>query len=134
MAKVPKSRKRANPERDEYGRAIVVLPVPKKRKGVESKLVKACLEYLGYAGVYAFRVNNGAVYDPSRKRFRSMSGTPGVADIIGVRNGQFLAVEAKTAKGTQSADQKIFQAAVEAAGGQYILARSLDDLSDRLTF
>lgn len=98
----------------------------------ESKLVKACLEYLDYYGAYAFRVNNGAVYDPSRKCFRRMSGTPGVADIIGIYGGNFLAVECKTAKGRQSDDQKAFEKAVKNKGGVYILARNLDDLADGL--
>ena len=98
----------------------------------ESKLVRACLEFLELKGWYAFRVNNMGVYDPTRKVYRTFSGTPGVADIIAVRFGRFLAVECKTKTGVQSAAQKTFQCNVEANGGVYVLARKVDDLDDGL--
>lgn len=46
--------------------------------------------------------------------------------------GRFLAIEVKGPKGKQSDEQAEFQKAVEAAGGIYCLARSLQDVIDCL--
>jgi predicted SprT family Zn-dependent metalloprotease len=46
-----------------------------------------------------------------------------------VVNGQYVGIEVKAAKGKQSDHQKEFQRQLEAAGGRYILAYSLDDVS-----
>ena len=55
----------------------------------------------------------------------------GVADIIGVLpGGRFLAVECKSVRGRQTEPQRAFQEAVEASGGLYVLARSVEDLKD----
>ena len=54
-------------------------------------------------------------------------GTPGQADIMAIRAGRLLAIEVKTATGRQSAAQLAWQRALEAAGGVYVVARSVDD-------
>jgi hypothetical protein len=54
-------------------------------------------------------------------------GVAGCPDIIGCYKGRFVGIEVKTPKGRQSDQQINFQAAVERAGGIYILARSVDD-------
>lgn len=54
-------------------------------------------------------------------------GVPGCPDIIGCFRGRFIGIEVKTPAGRQSDQQKHFQAAVERAGGIYILARSVAD-------
>lgn len=46
--------------------------------------------------------------------------------------GRYVAIETKAPKGVLSEDQKNFKAAVEAAGGLYIVARSLDDVIQAL--
>ena len=56
----------------------------------------------------------------------------GVADILGVLkdgSGRMLAIEVKTPKGRQSADQKLFEKRLTMLGGVYILARSVEDVS-----
>lgn len=55
-------------------------------------------------------------------------GHPGIADIIGIYKGRFLAIEAKVGKNDQSPAQREFERSVKAAGGIYILAYSLDDV------
>jgi hypothetical protein len=52
----------------------------------------------------------------------------GSPDIVCVINGQYVGIECKGTKGKQSDNQKDFQRRLEAAGGRYILARSLDDV------
>jgi hypothetical protein len=45
-----------------------------------------------------------------------------------VIGGQYVGIEVKAPKGKQSEHQKEFQEALEAAGGRYVLAYSLDDV------
>lgn len=60
-------------------------------------------------------------------------GLKGSADMLGIlKGGKFLAIEVKTATGRQSEQQKSFQKMIEAFGGVYILARSVDDVNRRL--
>jgi hypothetical protein len=54
-------------------------------------------------------------------------GAPGQPDIMAIAAGRFVGIEVKTEIGRQSANQKIWQAAIEAAGGVYVLARSVSD-------
>lgn len=57
------------------------------------------------------------------------AGTPGQADIIGIRapSGQLIGLEIKTGSGTQSREQKSWQAMVERFGGAYCVVRSVQD-------
>lgn len=55
-------------------------------------------------------------------------GLPGSPDIIGVHAGRAIGIEVKTAIGRQSDQQRRFAARWTAAGGLYVLARSVDDV------
>lgn len=55
-------------------------------------------------------------------------GLKGSADILGASRGHPIAIEAKTGTGRQRDQQVKFQRAWEAAGGLYILARSVEDV------
>jgi Holliday junction resolvase len=55
----------------------------------------------------------------------------GISDLTAVRAGRVLFIELKTARGRQSDYQKQFQADLEAAGGEYVLCRGVDDLQGR---
>jgi len=57
-------------------------------------------------------------------------GMAGQADIPGILDGRAIEVEVKPDTGRQSQDQKHWQAAVERAGGVYLLVRSVDDAID----
>ena len=60
-------------------------------------------------------------------------GVPGQADITGITaDGRRIEIEIKTATGRQSDQQKNYQAMIERFGGLYILARSVDDVEDKL--
>jgi hypothetical protein len=63
----------------------------------------------------------------SQKHFYRF-GALGSPDIICVIDGQYVGIEVKGPKGKQSAHQKEFQKKLEAAGGKYILAYSLEDV------
>lgn len=78
-----------------------------------------------------WRNNTGSIKTPDG-RFVTF-GLKGSADILGImRGGRFLAIEVKTATGRQSEHQKNFQNMIEAFGGVYILARSVEDVKRRL--
>lgn len=79
-----------------------------------------------------WRQNSGLLYAPGPggtvRRIRA--SVPGAADITGVRlpSGQRIEIEVKAALGRQNDDQKAFQKMIEAMGGKYILARSVEDV------
>lgn len=58
---------------------------------------------------------------------RMMVGVIGQPDIQGCLDGRWIGIEVKTEKGRQREGQKVFQAAIERAGGVYIIARSPEE-------
>lgn len=93
--------------------------------------------------LYFWRANTGgAKFDNFFVKFNES----GVSDFLGLQAmfvenkfggtvfvGRFVAIEAKREKGgTQSDDQKRFQANVEAHGGLYVIARSVDEVAKAL--
>lgn len=56
----------------------------------------------------------------------------GVPDVIAVLSGRCIGIEAKSETGRQSPDQAAFQAALDKAGGKYILVRSAGELSAKI--
>ena len=55
---------------------------------------------------------------------------PGLSDLVAVKDGRVLFIELKTKTGRQGKNQKIFQADLEAAGGEYLLVRGIEDLEE----
>lgn len=53
---------------------------------------------------------------------------PGGADLIGIFEGRFLAIEVKSRTGRSSPEQVVFGELVKRKGGIYILARSVEDV------
>lgn len=93
------------------------------------------MQYLAWdRSVFAWRQNVGAATFEqvnkagAKKKYFVQFGHPGIADIIGIYKGRFLAIEAKVGKNDQSPAQREFERSVKAAGGIYILAYSLDDV------
>jgi hypothetical protein len=89
----------------------------------EITLVKEILAVIGSRNdVRVWRNNTGTLIDSL--------GLVGSADILGIiaPQGRFLAIECKTRTGKQSDQQRNFQKMIEAMGGIYILARSLEDV------
>lgn len=54
----------------------------------------------------------------------------GIADLYAIKGGRSVWVEVKTATGKQSPKQVEFQFCIESAGGEYRVARGIDDVSD----
>lgn len=78
-----------------------------------------------------FAVPNGGKRKNRQGRWMIEEGlTSGVADIILLvpnRRHPYLCIENKTPTGRQSPAQKLWQTAVEAAGGKYVIVRSVDE-------
>ena len=77
-------------------------------------------------GLVLFR-NNIGVAEMRGYKVRFGVGGPGGADLIGLFNGRFIAIEIKTPIGRQSPDQKTFQRLIESKGGEYVILRSVDE-------
>ena len=76
-------------------------------------------DYLRSKGWFCFHVLQG------------LGAYRGISDLIAVKDGRVLFVELKTARGRQSEHQKEFQTDLEAAGGEYLLCRGVEDLQER---
>jgi hypothetical protein len=96
----------------------------------ESEIQKQILDYLALKRIFHYRNNSGAFVDSQKHFYRF--GALGSPDIICVIKGQYVGIEVKAAKGKQSEHQKTFQQALEAAGGKYVLAYSLEDVTNLL--
>ena len=78
---------------------------------------------------FGFRMNTGV--STHGDRF-TRYGLPGQPDIFLIYRERFIGVEVKSKTGRQSDKQKQWQRNCERGGGIYILARSVDDVRDRL--
>jgi hypothetical protein len=96
----------------------------------EGAVVRAILVELGSRpDVLVYRCNV-VVAKRGRKQVRSLPN--GHPDILAIHQGRYIAIEAKTETGRQSQRQKLFQQAVERAGGVYVIARSVSDVLEAL--
>ena len=86
----------------------------------EKDIRRVCKDYLLVKGWFVFHLLQG------------LGCYPGLTDMVAVKEGRVLFIELKrTGKGKQTERQKIFQADIERAGGEYILAECLEDLIDK---
>jgi len=89
-----------------------------------NKLTVSIIRFLQTNGCQAERVNNIA-----RKvggRFVKSNMTRGTADIHAIVKGIALKIEVKIGKDRQSEAQKLYQEAIENAGGIYYIAKDFD--------
>lgn len=109
------------------------------RNVLEEQLVPTLLEILcGGTGLVLWRNNAGmdSHWPSGEKRkapIRYGVGAPGGADYIGLYNGKFVAVEFKTARGEQSADQRAFETVVVGNRGVYAVIRCAADATELLS-
>ena len=92
----------------------------------EHKIQQQIMELLSQAGIYCWRNNVG-------RKHNLYFGKKGSADITGLlKSGRRLEIEVKDYKGKQTPEQIEFQRMIEKNNGIYILARSVDDVVDKL--
>jgi Holliday junction resolvase len=90
-----------------------------KQKLTETDIRRQVTDYLQLRQYFCFYVLQG------------LGAYKGIPDLIAVKNGRVLFIELKTPRGRQSDYQRKFQADLEAAGGEYVLCRGVDDLQGR---
>lgn len=119
-------------------------PAKKGKQSPANALTDAICKYVRSLGGAAARINVMGIYDEKMGKFRPSGSTRGVEDVdcvkpIYVRTltsdqpikvGLKVAVEVKIGKDRQSDDQKKRQAAVEASGGVYIIAKTFDQFKE----
>lgn len=94
-----------------------------------SDLLRAILLAISPLGL-AWLNNTGVLRDRNDRPVRY--GLPGSSDILACIGGRFVGIEGKVGKDRQRQNQSDFATAVRAAGGIYILARSVDDVTNTL--
>lgn len=95
----------------------------------EIEMQKLILDYLQYHKGLFWRNNTVGIFDKSKGIYRKNKGQmQGVADILGVLNGRFIAIEVK-AEGISklSEHQEIFREKFEKNGGIYYLANDFNN-------
>jgi Holliday junction resolvase len=86
----------------------------------ETAIKKQIREYLAVHKWFAFPILQG------------MGAHKGIADIIAIKNGNVLFIEAKAPRGRQSDHQVEFEHNIINEGGHYLIARSYEDIRDYL--
>ena len=90
-----------------------------EQKLTETDIRRQVTDYLQLRQYFCFYVLQG------------LGAYRGIPDLIAVKNGRVIFIELKTPRGRQSEYQRKFQANLEAAGGEYVLCRGVDDLQGR---
>ena len=112
-----------------------------KRLSGEAAVLRSVTDLLSAERVWWCRMNSGTtVLTDARGKRRVIAGhRPGTADVLaaplhkcGVVAPWFLWVEVKSPTGQQSPAQREFQREVEARGMIYMVARSSDDVLQKL--
>lgn len=100
---------------------------------MESEVLRAICDYLALRRVFFFRCNNiPAVYvdKAGQRQFRKLPKytMKGIPDIIAIRDGRFIGIEVKAEKGRLSPHQVEFARQCLEAGGEYVVAKSIEDV------
>ena len=100
-------------------------------KSSETQIQKAILEYLWFNRILAWRNNTGGMTDKRGHFYRF--GKKGSGDIFCVLpGGKFVSIEVKSAKGRVRESQKEFMKEVNEQGALAFVARSIDDVREKL--
>jgi hypothetical protein len=106
----------------------------------ERDLQKLILDWLALHRIFHWRNNTGAMFGEHKgKMWAVRFGKPGAPDIFAMRptcdpayGAEMYGIEVKGEDGEQSEDQKKFQEDFTRAGGEYILARCLEDVTKEI--
>lgn len=93
------------------------------------ELVRAVLVTVSPLGM-AWANNTGALRNAEGRLVRY--GLKGSADVLACVRTRMVAIEVKVGRDTQSKEQRSFASALTSAGGLYIVARSVDDVTAAL--
>ncbi len=117
----------------------------KYRDDTANGLTKCIIDFIRFKGGQAERINTTGIPIDTRRQvtdvlghsrtiggieWRPSGGTQGSADISAVIRGLAVKIEVKIDKDTQSEAQRRYQAAIEAAGGLYYIAKNFTSFVD----
>lgn len=87
-----------------------------KNKSTEADIQRQIRDYLLWQGWFVFKIH------------QSLGSYKGVADLYAIKNGRGVWIEVKTPRGRQSEHQEQFEKDILSHGGEYLLARSVEDV------
>lgn len=100
----------------------------------ETDIQRSICDYLALRHHFFWRSNTAPTVQKSAEgwAFRKMPkyGMRGVPDIIVIKDGFFVGLEVKAAKGRQSPEQIAFEDRVKEAGGEYYVVKSIDEVRE----
>lgn len=102
-----------------------------KLKQSEQQIQRQIIDYLTLHGWYAYKQDSIGTYDPVKNCYRKAS-SKGKSDIIAIRKGIVLFIECKSENGKQTSDQIYFESMIKSHGGNYFVARSIEDVQNYL--
>ena len=91
-----------------------------------SDLTNKIIDFIYRKGGYAYRSSSTGIYDTRRQQFRT-SAKKGVSDVIGVYQGQFLAIEVKIGADSLRPEQEGFLKNITHHGGLSVVAKDYDE-------
>jgi len=102
-----------------------------KPKIRERDIQKSILDWLSLRRIFHWRASVGAMKIRGHFYHFGQAGQPDIMAVL-KSTGQFCGIEVKAGGKEQSRKQREFQAEVERAGGLYIVAHSLEDVTSRI--
>lgn len=103
------------------------MPRKKRSSGPEAVTLALCLDYLRLTNTLHWRANTGALEIGGRYVRFNAPGTPDILIVLSP-TGKLCGVEVKSPTGRLRPEQEAFGRNLEAAGGAYLVVRSLADL------
>lgn len=100
---------------------------PLSRKPLSEHQIQALiLDWLKLKGIFHYRQNSGGM--KKGKHFLKF-GAKGAPDIVCVVKGQYVGIEVKGPKGSMTLGQVFFGHQLTCAGGLYLIASTLEDVT-----
>lgn len=98
----------------------------------ETQILTSICDYLALKKHFFWRNNTLPVFSVKNNSYIRMPkySKTGLPDIIIIKDGFFIGLEVKVAKGKQSPNQKLFEKESKEAGAEYYVVRSIDDVKN----
>jgi penicillin-binding protein-related factor A (putative recombinase) len=88
-------------------------------------LTTGIIDHIYKQGGYAWRASSTGIFEEKTGRFRS-APKKGVADVLGLYRGKFMAIEVKIGKDRLSLEQEGFLRNIEHYGGLVFVAKDFE--------
>lgn len=101
---------------------------------LEKDIKRDIVRYLKISGVFCWVTTTTGIWDPTKGYFRKRTGAGmmnGVADILGIYKGLFIAIEVKRKPNKPTKEQEFFLSEVKRQGGISMVAYSLEEVIER---